>query len=255
MCRPWCVMAKGRRFVGEQVGFAAALVAGVLSFASPCVLPLIPAYLSFMTGLTSAELSAGEVKVSRIVVPSLLFVLGFSVVFVALGASASVLGRFLAQYRTFVEAFAGVAVIAFGVLMLGIVKVPWLYGEARVDLERSRSFGRGAAFVMGMAFAAGWTPCVGPILGSILMVAGSTGSVAQGALLLLVFSAGLGIPFILVAVLFARVEPLMRWLQRNSLVMNRIAGALLIVVGALILTGRLGLLVSWLTRILPTGGI
>jgi len=234
-----------------QVGLLAAFGAGVVSFLSPCVLPLIPGYLSFMTGLTTAELAGEDVPKARILLPALLFALGFSIVFVALGASASVLGQLLSQYRVVIERVAGLAVVAFGVLMLGIVKVPWLYGEARVDMERSRAFGRGAALVMGMAFAAGWTPCVGPILGSILALASSTGSAAQGAALLLAYSAGLALPFIGVALLFSRVGGLLKWLSRHSLVINRVAGALLIVVGLLIFSGQLGVLASWLTDVLP----
>jgi cytochrome c-type biogenesis protein len=187
--------------------------------------------------------------------PALLFVLGFSLVFVALGASASVLGQFLSAYRDVIEKVAGVVVILFGVLMLGFVKIPWLYGEARADMSRSRSFGRGAALVMGMAFAAGWTPCVGPILGSILALAGSSGSVARGALLLFAYSLGLGIPFLLVAFLFGRVTPLLRWLNRHSLVINRVAGVLLIAVGILIFTGRLTVIAASLTRFLPSFGV
>ncbi len=227
-----------------------AFLAGVLSFLSPCVLPLIPGYLSFMTGLSSAEIERGSAR-AKVLVPALMFVGGFSVVFVSMGATASVLGRFLVDYRDVIEKVAGLAVIAFGILMLGIIKVPWLYGEARVDLERSRAFGRGASFVMGAAFAAGWTPCVGPILGTILTMAGSAGSVGQGALLLVVYSLGLGVPFIAVAVLFGRAAGVLRWLNRRSLLINRVAGSLLVVVGVLILTGRLGTLAAWLTKTLP----
>ncbi len=227
-----------------------AFLGGVVSFLSPCVLPLIPGYLSFMTGLSAAELSQGPVR-ARIAVPALLFVSGFTVVFVSMGATASVLGRFLVDYRDVIEKLAGVAVILFGVLMSGVIKVPWLYGEARLDLERSRAFGRGASFVMGAAFAAGWTPCVGPILGSILTMAGSASSVGQGALLLVVYSLGLGVPFIAVALLFGRAARALRWLNRHSLAINRIAGGLLILVGVLILTGRFGALAAWLSTVLP----
>jgi cytochrome c-type biogenesis protein len=216
------------------------------------VLPLIPAYLSFMTGLTTAELSSDDRSAARVMVPALLFVLGFSIVFVGLGATASVLGQFLRDYRDIIEKVAGAVVIAFGVLMLGIIKVPWLYGEARADMAGSKSFGKGAALVMGMAFAAGWTPCVGPILGSILALAGSTGSAAQGALLLLAYSAGLGVPFLLVALLFGQAKPLLGWLNRNSLIINRVAGVILIAVGVLIFSGKLGLLGNALTRVLPS---
>jgi len=237
------------------VSFPLAFAAGLISFLSPCVLPLLPAYLSFMTGLTTAELSEGDRPTAAVMAPAFLFVLGFSVIFVGLGASASLLGAVLSHYRDIVEKVAGVAVILFGVLMLGVVKVPWLYGEARVDLAKSRSFGRGAAVVMGMAFAAGWTPCVGPILGSILALAGSTGSAVQGALLLLAYSAGLAVPFLLVALLFGRVRPLLAWLNRHSLVVNRVAGVVLILIGGLIFFGRLGVLANYLARVLPSWGV
>jgi len=233
------------------VGYAAAFAAGVASFLSPCILPLIPAYLSFLTGLSAAELADENRDPWRVVAPALLFVAGFTLVFVAFGASASVLGQVLAAHRELVEKIAGIVVILFGVLMLGVIRVPWLYGEARVDLERSRRFGRGAALVMGMAFAAGWTPCVGPILGSILALAGSTGSVTQGAVLLLFYSAGLGVPFIAVGLLFGRASGLLRWFARRSGTINRVAGAMLVVVGVLIFTGKLSLLAAWLTQVLP----
>ena len=241
--------------MSSSVGFFGAFAAGVISFLSPCVLPLIPGYLSFMTGLSAAELSEDSRPLTRIMGTALMFVIGFSVVFVALGASASVLGQFLAQYRDVIEKVAGIVVIVFGVFMLGIVKIPWLYREARADLASSRRFGRGAAFVMGMAFAAGWTPCVGPILGVILTLAASTGSVANGALLLLAYSLGLGVPFLLVALLFGSARPLLAWLNRHSVIINRIAGATLIVIGALIFSGRLTIIANWLTRVFPQFGV
>ncbi len=241
--------------MGDSVGVLAAFAAGLLSFLSPCVLPLIPAYLSIMTGLTTTELSEDSRPTAQVMVPAVLFVLGFSIVFVALGASASVIGRFLSEYRELIEKVAGVVVVLFGVFMLGIIKLPGLYGEARFDMGRARSLGRGAAFVMGMAFAAGWTPCVGPILGTILALAGSTGSVTAGALLLLAYSLGLGVPFLLVALLFGRATPVLRWLSRHSLVINRVAGAVLIVVGILIFTGRLTVLAGWLASVVPNVGL
>lgn len=238
--------------MGGTVGIVAAFVAGLISFLSPCVLPLIPAYLSFMTGLTTAEMASRKRSSARIMVPALLFVAGFSLVFVGLGASASVLGQFLAQYRDVVEKIGGILVIGFGVLMLGIIRVPWLYGEARADMAASRRFGRAAAFVMGMSFAAGWTPCVGPILAAILGMAGTSGDVGRGALLLLSYSLGLGVPFLLVALLFDRATPLLGWLNRHSLIINRVAGVILVLVGVLILSGRLAALATWLTKVLPT---
>lgn len=235
-------------------GLLAAFAAGLLSFLSPCVLPLIPGYLSFMTGLSSTELADEDHRVSDVMVPALLFVLGFSIVFIGLGASASVLGQFLTQYRAFIEKLAGVVIALFGVFMLGVIKIPGLYGEARFDLARARSFGRGAGVVMGMAFAAGWTPCVGPILGSILALASTSGDVARGALLLAAYSLGLAVPFLLVALLFGKATPLLRWLSRHSLVINRIAGVILIGVGVLIFSGKFTLIAAWLSKVLPSLG-
>lgn len=245
-------VAEGWSFVSGSVSYVAAFSAGLLSFLSPCVLPLIPGYLSFMTGLTTTQLAESERPSSKIMVPAVLFVVGFSLVFVALGASASVVGQLLVEYRQVVERVAGIAVVLFGVFMLGFIKLPGLYGEARMDMGRARAFGRGASLVMGMAFAAGWTPCVGPILGTILALAAATGSVSSGALLLLTYSIGLGIPFLLVALLFGRVKPLLGWLSRHSLVVNRVAGGLLIAIGLLIFSGRLGVLGNWLTSVLPS---
>ncbi|MBS3957388.1 MAG: cytochrome c biogenesis protein CcdA [Clostridiales bacterium] len=233
-----------------SVSLAAAFAAGVVSFLSPCVLPLIPGYLSFMTGMAVGDLSGGEAR-RRVLVPSLLFVAGFSVVFTALGASASVLGGYLVDHRETIERVAGLAVIGLGVLMLGIFKVPWLYGEARFDLGRAGAFGRGAAFVMGAAFAFGWTPCVGPVLGAVLALAGTSGDVAQGATLLLAYSVGLGAPFVATALLFGSVRPLLTRLNRHALTVNRVAGALLIAVGVLIVSGTMSALVSVLTRAFP----
>lgn len=253
----------------SSVGYVGAFLAGLVSFLSPCVLPLIPAYLSFMTGFTVAELSgatggaaasatddegarpAGP-SVWDVLVPSLLFVAGFTIVFIALGATASVLGQFLQSYRGIIEKLAGVLVIGFGVLMLGVIKVPWLYGEARADMARARSFGRGAALVMGMSFAAGWTPCVGPILGSILALAGASASVMQGVALLAFYSLGFAVPFIALGLLMGRLAGPMHWLNRHALTLNRIAGVLLVFIGVLILTGQLSVLAGWMASFIPT---
>jgi cytochrome c-type biogenesis protein len=165
-----------------------AFTGGIMSFLAPCVLPLIPGYLSFMTGLSRAELAEGKRATSHVVVPSVLFVLGFSVVFMLLGAAAgfasSTLGPVLGRYDRVVEGLAGLVVYTMGLFVLGLVQVPWLQGEARFDLAKSRRFGRGAAFVMGLAFGFGWTPCVGPILTVILGLAAATGDVARAVTLL-----------------------------------------------------------------------
>ncbi len=233
-----------------SIGVVAAFVAGLLSFLSPCVLPLIPGYLSFMTGLTVADLEGGASRRASLV-PALLFVAGFSTVFIVLGASASILGSLLLEHRFWLERAAGLLVIAFGVLMLGLIRLPWLYGEARFDLSRARRFGPAAGFVMGAAFAFGWTPCVGPVLGAILALAGASASVGQGVVLLLAYSAGLGVPFVAVAALFGTMSPLLARVNRHALLLNRVAGTLLIAVGLLIATGRMSLLVGALARVVP----
>jgi cytochrome c-type biogenesis protein len=232
--------------------FAIAFGAGVLSFLSPCVLPLIPGYLSFITGIGVAELGAREkTGVRDILPPILLFVLGFSVVFVALGASASALGTLLVQYRTELARVSGVLLVALGFFMLGVVKVPWLYGEARFDLAKTRVFGRWAALAMGAAFAFGWTPCVGPILAGILALAASAADVARGAALLATYSAGLALPFILVGLLFGTLQGPLRVLQRHTLTLNRVAGVLLMLTGVVIFFNWLPLLTAWVSRLFP----
>jgi cytochrome c-type biogenesis protein len=240
--------------VESLVPLLTALGAGVLTFLSPCVLPLIPGYVAFMTGMSSDELTGEDRKLSRILVPSLLFVFGFSIVFVALGASASVVGSFLMANRKLFETVAGVVIMLLGFFMLGIVKVPWLYREARFEMHKTRRFGSFAAPLMGMAFAFGWSPCVGPVLGSILMMAANSAEVGRGALLLAAYSLGLGIPFVAVALMLGRVKPLLKWLTRRSLVINRVAGVILMVLGLLILTGWIAPVVGFLSRFIPKIG-
>jgi cytochrome c-type biogenesis protein len=210
---------------GGMGDFLIAFLAGVVSFLSPCVLPLIPGYLSFITGVTPNELASEDRPVMRVLVPSLLFVLGY------------VLGAF---------------VFVMGFFMLGIVKVPWLYGEARMEMGKARAFGQGASFVMGMAFAFGWTPCVGPILASILAISMQNADAARGAALLAVYSLGLGVPFVLTGLLFGRLKSTMGWLNRHALVINRVAGVLLMVLGALIFFDKLSLVAGWFLRYLPS---
>ncbi len=240
--------------MSDTASLFAALGAGFITFLSPCVLPLIPGYIAFMTGMSSAELTAENRKLSTILVPSLLFVLGFSIVFVALGASASAVGSFLKQYSDVLEKVAGLIIMLLGFFMLGIIKVPWLYGEARFEMQKAKRFGSFASLLMGMAFAFGWSPCVGPVLGSILMVAANSAEVGRGALLLAVYSLGLGVPFVLVALLLGRVKPILNWLNRHALVINRVAGVVLMVLGLLILTGWIGPVVGWLSMFIPKLG-
>lgn len=237
----------------ESVSLLTAFGGGVLSFLAPCVLPLVPAYLSFMTGLSRSEIA--EEGSARVLVPSLLFTLGFTAVFVLLGAAAgfasSTLGPVLGRYDRVIEILAGIVVFLMGLFVLGVIRAPWLAAEARFDMAKSRRFGRAASFVMGLAFGFGWTPCVGPILAVILGVAAATGDVARAALLLLAYSAGLAVPFLITALFFGRLTSTLAWFNRHSLAINRVAGVILVSFGVLIATGQLGALSSLLTRALP----
>lgn len=240
---------------GADISYFGAFVGGVLSFLAPCVLPLIPGYLSFMTGLSVSEIRSGESAKRSILIPSILFTLGFTVVFVLIGAAAGfasgALRPVMIQYQETLGIVSGVLVALIGVLLLGIIKVPWLYGEARFEMANSRRFGRAAAFVMGIAFGFGWTPCVGPILAVILGMAAQTGDVVRSASMLGVYSLGLATPFLLTAVFFGRLTGTLKWFNRHSLAISRFAGGILVVMGVLMATGQLGRLSSMLIQALP----
>ena len=239
----------------ESVTLLTAFGGGVVSFLAPCVLPLVPGYLSFITGLSRSEIAEGAEGTARVLVPSLLFTAGFTSVFVLLGAAAgfasSTLGPALGQYDGVLEIAAGAVVVLMGLFVLGVIRAPWLQGEARFDMAKSRRFGRAASFVMGLAFGFGWTPCVGPILAVILGVAAATGDVARAALLLLAYSAGLAVPFLLTALFFGKLTGTLAWFNRHSVAINRVAGATLVIFGVLIATGQLGELSSMLIRLMP----
>jgi cytochrome c-type biogenesis protein len=228
-------------------GFVTAFIAGIVSFLSPCVLPLVPGYLSLLTGGSAADAGEGSGQ-RRTVVTAALFVLGFTAVFVMLGSTASFAGAFLAPYRDVLGRAAGVLIAVFGVLMLGVVRVPWLYREARFDPAGASRLGRWAAPLVGAAFAFGWTPCVGPVLGSILTLAGSSGDVALGAALLLAYSIGLGVPFMAVALFLGSAKPVLQTLQRHALTVQRISGVVLIIFGIAMALDLLPILTGVLAR-------
>ena len=232
------------------VGVAGAFFAGVLSFLSPCVLPLVPGYLSFITGYSYDQLQSSSSRWSKVLAPSLLFVAGFTIVFVSLGATASTLGSMLLAYREVLQVVAGTMIFLLGLFLSGIFKLPSLYGEARFDLGKTRVLGPLSAMITGMAFAFGWTPCVGPVLGSILALAGFGGSLTQGATLLFAYSLGLGLPFILVALLFGRVSGSLRLFAKYAAPINKVSGLLLMAVGALIAFDQLSALSAWFTSVL-----
>ena len=229
------------------LGFMVAFVAGVLSFLSPCVLPLVPSYVGFITGMTLPEVG-GRRRVA--LVHALLFVAGFSLVFVLLGASATALGRALNYYQVWLQRVGGVLIIIFGFLCLGVFKVGVLNQERRVHFDRKPVGYLGSALV-GVAFGAGWTPCIGPVLGAILGLAATTSDVTRGMQLLAVYSAGLALPFLIAAV---AVESFLDWFQgfrRYLPWVMRLSGLILIVVGVLLVTGEFTRLAGWLQGFTP----
>jgi cytochrome c-type biogenesis protein len=238
-----------------DVTLLAALIAGLVSFLSPCVLPLVPPYLVFMAG-TSLERLADREPEPRVkretVLAAALFVLGFSTVFVALGASASVIGALLRAYSGTLATVAGVVIIIMGLHFLGLTPIALLHRQKRVEV--AKPVGLWGAYVIGLAFAFGWTPCIGPILAAILAVAASEQTVARGAGLLAVYSLGLGIPFIVAA--FA-VEPFAAFLARFKSYLHRVEqamGALLVLTGIAFLTGTITQMSVWLLETFPVLG-
>jgi cytochrome c-type biogenesis protein len=215
-----------------QVTVAAAFAAGTLSFLSPCVLPLVPPYLVYMTG-TSLERLADAEPAPRVrretVAASLLFVLGFTTVFVALGASASAVGAVLHAYSDVLGKIAGAVIVVMGLHFLGLTPIAWLMREKRVQV--AKPVGLWGAYVMGLAFAFGWTPCIGPVLSTILGVAASKETVAEGAGLLAVYSAGLGVPFIAAALFVEPVTALLSRFKRHMAIIEMAMGGLLVLTG------------------------
>jgi len=229
------------------LGLFVAFAAGLLSFLSPCVLPLVPSYVGFLTGMTLPELSDRR-RVAA--VHALLFVLGFSLVFVLLGATATALGGALKYYQTWIARIGGVLVILFGLVCLGLLRIGPLEQERRVQFQHKPLGYLGSALV-GMAFGAGWTPCIGPVLGAILSLAATSDSVSRGMLLLGVYSAGLAVPFLLAAV---AVESFLDWFQRFRRYLPwvmRVCGILLVLVGVLMVTGQFTRMAGWLQGLTP----
>ena len=236
-----------------SVSYIGALLAGFLSFISPCVLPLIPGYLSFISGLSIDQLTDKSRRKSNLVkvgVSSLLFVLGFSTVFILMGASATFIGDWLRENIRLFNKIAGVILVLFGLHVMGLFKIKALNYEKRFH-SRSRRFGVGGAFVIGLAFAFGWTPCIGPILGAILTVAANEASVLRGIILLSFYSAGLGIPFIIFALLFNYFVGFSGFFKRHFHTVEIISGLLLIIVGVLIFFDMLQLLSMYLLDWFP----
>ncbi|WP_315855190.1 cytochrome c biogenesis CcdA family protein [Chenggangzhangella methanolivorans] len=230
-----------------DVSLTGAVVAGMLSFASPCVLPLTPAYLGFISGAASPDQAAGRLRVLGLAAA---FVSGFSTIFVILGATASTLGRLVSEYAQPLTVVAGVLLIAFGLHFMEIVKIPLFYRQAGMHVERKPT-GAFGAYVVGLAFGFGWTPCVGPILAAILMVAGAETSAWRGAALLGAYSLGIGIPFILAA---AFTDTFLRWsraLRPRLGLIEKASGALLVLTGLAFIGGWVPLASGWLLEQFP----
>jgi cytochrome c-type biogenesis protein len=223
---------------GVDTTVIAAFAVGFVSFVSPCVLPLVPGYLSAVSGVSLAEIQHGEKRISRVLLPAFVFCLSFTVVFVALGMTATGLGSALRDGRGTLDKVAGAVIIALGVLFVVTPFVPRLNREWRPDALMSRA-GSGGPLIAGAAFAFAWTPCVGPTLGTILTAASVQDTVGEGAVLLFFYSAGLAVPFLLTAVAFTRATAAFRWLRDRYLIITAVSGAVLIAMGVLLWSGEL----------------
>ncbi len=227
-----------------------ALAAGVLSFLSPCVLPVVPPYLAYMGGVSVGEMAEARQARRRALLAAAFFVLGLSTVFLLLGAAASALGRALLQWQGWFVPVAGVVIMAFGAHFVGVLRIPFLAREARMDAGDRGGSALGA-YVLGLAFAFGWTPCLGPILGAILGIAATEADMARGTVLLAVYALGLGIPFLLVAAFFPSLGGLMAAMKRNMARIERTSGLLLWTVGLLMVTGQFTSFSFWLLETFP----
>jgi cytochrome c-type biogenesis protein len=226
-----------------EVSYIVAFTAGLLSFFSPCVLPLVPAYIANLAGITAIDTKTRTSHIPSFL-HSIAFVIGFSIIFIVLGASVGLVGTLLTAYTNLLRQIAGGLIIAFGIFLIAAYKFPWLNYEKRLDVNTARNPSYIRSVVIGAVFAFGWTPCVGPILGAILTLAWSSQQVWEGTVLLVIYSLGLGIPFILIGLLWGYIMPLWRSVNRYLGIISIVSGLLLIVVGILIFTGNL----SWLSQ-------
>jgi cytochrome c-type biogenesis protein len=236
-----------------DINLFGALVAGLLSFASPCVLPLVPPYLCFLAGTSINELSEENMPGAawrRLILSAIAFVAGFSTVFVAMGASASFVGSFIVRYMDTLSVIAGVIIIILGLHFLGVFRIGFLYRDFRLEGPK-KSVGLPGAYVVGLAFAFGWTPCVGPVLAAILFLAGQEANVLRGALLLLAYALGIGIPFVLAAIFFRPFMGGMKRFRKHLGLVEKVTGGLLIVTGILFITGAMSWLAFYMLELFP----
>lgn len=239
--------------MNDSVGLLAALTAGFISFISPCVLPVVPAYLSFVSGLSIDEMkgaSADRTLKARMLINCLAFIAGFSTVFIALGASATVIGDFLNRNMQLLARIGGVVIVIFGLHTLGLFKIPFLNYEKRFH-QQTKTSGPLGSFVVGLAFAFGWTPCIGPILGAILGIASQADRVGEGIMLLAAYSLGLGVPFLLAGLSVERFFAVSSGVKRRFALIEKISGGFLIVVGVMIFFNLFGWLSTGLMSLFP----
>ncbi|HBH60329.1 MAG TPA: cytochrome C biogenesis protein [Nitrospiraceae bacterium] len=229
----------------SQIGYITAFLGGLLSFLSPCVLPLIPSYVSFITGISFDDFKTGDkARIRRLtLINSFAFVVGFSTVFVLLGVSSSYVGRLFAVYYDHIRIIGGIIIIVFGLYVMGVLKLNFLASDKRVHLH-AKPRGHFGSFIVGLTFGAGWTPCIGPILGSILLIASTTGSALQGFKLLLVYSLGLAIPFLATSLAINSFLSHYSAIQKYMRLIMVLSGLLLIAFGVILLTNKVHLLLS-----------
>ncbi len=237
----------------ENVTILLAFAAGFASFISPCVLPIVPGYLSFISGVTFEEMTTSSARSEvrrRIFLNSLFFVAGFSLVFISLGASATFIGQLLRDQLHLITKIAGGVIVVFGLHMTGLIRIPFLNYEKRFH-ARGQPLGASGAFLVGLAFAFGWTPCIGPILASILAVASQQESVTEGIVLLSSYSAGLGLPFVLAGLSITVFYGPFNRMKRHLPKIEMVSGILLVIVGLLIMTNYLTVISAWLSQWFP----
>lgn len=236
------------------IGYPTVVLAGTVSFLSPCVLPLVPGYVSFMAGDSMTAARAGAASMRRRLTTSVAFVFGFSLVFVAMGAGATALGRSLLYYRDEANLIGGGLVVLFGLFMTGLIRPRWLLGDYRT-VTWVRSGGTpGAAGVLGVAFGVGWTPCIGPVLGAVLTIAATSGGDINGSALLSAYSLGLGVPFILAGLFTDRFVSALARLRLAGRWLHLAAGGIMIAMGVLMMTGMMTRFSFWLLEVFPALG-
>lgn len=235
-----------------NISVIGAFVGGLLSFLSPCVLPLVPPYLCFLAGVSFEELTSEKPQAGtrRVFLTALAFVLGFTTVFVALGATASLIGQTLTRYLHILSIFAGVIILVMGLHFLGVFRLTWLYTDARVEVKRKPP-GMIGGYLVGLAFAFGWTPCVGPVLAAILFMAGAEDTAWRGAGLLFMYSLGIGLPFLVASLFAGPFVQAMKAMRAQMGVIEKVMGALLVVTGILFMTGQMSTIGNWMLQTFP----